>query len=460
MNNENDLKTCKECKKEKPFNDFEKHKSYPDGLRNICKECQEYLKENTLKICPGCNKEKPLTEFNKFGTFRNGLLGKCEDCQEHLKEEHLEKKKLCMEQWEIEKNERKVAHRLKYFNKFKDHVEKRHGQLLSLADEYKDAHSKLKVKCNNNHEFETTLNNINHNEWCPTCKIKLGEHISIKAIEHLFGKKFVKVRPDWLRNDEDNKLELDGYNEELKLSIEYQGRQHFEQVPFFQKTNEEFKKRERDDESKIDSCQKQGVNLIVIPYTIKHQDLCNFIATECTKLGYNILNKVEDFNVSECINNIASKVETLNALITSKGGEWIDGDYIDRNSDIKIRCNKGHEWSSKVGYIIGGSWCHQCAHVQTEERREKIGEGLKKYYNTEEGIKTKKKLIIKRSKTMQQQREELRKTITHKECGHCNIIKPVSEFNKKADAKDCLQTNCRTCVCEIKRQWRQKGQTN
>ena len=61
---------------------------------------------------------------------------------------------------------------------------------------------------------------------------------------------------------------------------------------------------------------------------------------------------------------------------------------------------------------------------------------------------------------MQQQREELRKTITNKECGHCNIVKPISEFNKKAAAKDGLQTNCRSCVMEIKRQWRQKAKTN
>ena len=44
---------------------------------------------------------------------------------------------------------------------------------------------------------------------------------------------FRKIRPDWIKNKEGNKLELDFYCEELKLAFEYQGIQHEQYHQFF-----------------------------------------------------------------------------------------------------------------------------------------------------------------------------------------------------------------------------------
>jgi hypothetical protein len=116
-----------------------------------------------------------------------------------------------------------------------------------------------------------------------------GERASRAAAERIFGKSFIKVRPDFLRNVVTNhNLELDVYNEELKLAIEYSGRQHYEFVPFFHKNYEAFLNQKYRDEMKKNKCKDQGIQLIEIPYTVKLEDIESFIRIESKKLGYDI----------------------------------------------------------------------------------------------------------------------------------------------------------------------------
>ena len=116
-----------------------------------------------------------------------------------------------------------------------------------------------------------------------------GERASRAAAERIFEKPFIKVRPDFLRNVVTNhNLELDVYNEELKLAIEYSGRQHYEFVPFFHKNYEAFLNQKYRDEMKKNKCKEQGIQLIEIPYTVKLEDIESFIRIESKKLGYEI----------------------------------------------------------------------------------------------------------------------------------------------------------------------------
>jgi hypothetical protein len=116
-----------------------------------------------------------------------------------------------------------------------------------------------------------------------------GERASRAAAERIFKKPFIKVRPDFLRNVVTNhNLELDVYNEELKLAIEYSGRQHYEFVPFFHKNYEAFLNQKYRDEMKKNKCKEQGIHLIEIPYTVKLEDIESFIRIESKKIGYDI----------------------------------------------------------------------------------------------------------------------------------------------------------------------------
>ena len=114
-----------------------------------------------------------------------------------------------------------------------------------------------------------------------------GERASRAAAERIFNKPFTKIRPDFLKNDvTQHNLELDVYNEELQLAIEYSWRQHYEFVPFFHKNYEAFLNQKYRDEMKKTKCKEHGIKLIEIPYTVKLEDIESFIRIEAKKLGY------------------------------------------------------------------------------------------------------------------------------------------------------------------------------
>ena len=116
-----------------------------------------------------------------------------------------------------------------------------------------------------------------------------GEIICRQILERKFGKKFDKERPDFLRNPVtggDKNLELDCYNRELGLALEYNGRQHYDFVPHFHKNKEAFMNQKYRDEMKRTKCRENGISLIEVPYTVKENELEQFIERELYKFGF------------------------------------------------------------------------------------------------------------------------------------------------------------------------------
>ncbi|AOC55174.1 hypothetical protein LCDVSa090R [Lymphocystis disease virus 3] len=97
-----------------------------------------------------------------------------------------------------------------------------------------------------------------------------GEMICKQTVEKLTGKSFVKTRPKFLLNKVTGRnLELDCYNAELKLAVEYNGEQHYKYKPFFHKTIGEFRELKYRDLLKQIMCKEADITLITVPYTIK-----------------------------------------------------------------------------------------------------------------------------------------------------------------------------------------------
>lgn len=116
-----------------------------------------------------------------------------------------------------------------------------------------------------------------------------GEIICRNYLEKRFNLEFPKIRPDFLRNPVtggDYNLELDCYNDQLKLAVEYNGIQHYKFSPFFHKNNEAFLNQKYRDEMKRYKCKEQNIKLIEVPYTIPHQKIEEFLETELRK--YNL----------------------------------------------------------------------------------------------------------------------------------------------------------------------------
>ncbi|KIA90962.1 hypothetical protein [Largemouth bass virus] len=99
-----------------------------------------------------------------------------------------------------------------------------------------------------------------------------GEAECRAAAYKITGKRFYKTRPQELINpDTGRALELDCFNDELMLAIEYQGRQHYEYVSVFHRGGKsDLRKQHERDCYKRSLCQKLGIRLIEVPYTVKN----------------------------------------------------------------------------------------------------------------------------------------------------------------------------------------------
>ena len=117
-----------------------------------------------------------------------------------------------------------------------------------------------------------------------------GEVECRRVLEKIFKRPFNKARPDFLNNPVTGgnfNLELDCFNEELGLAVEYNGVQHYKFVPFFHKNNEAFLNQKYRDDMKRRICKEHKIALIEVPYTVKVDDIEYFLKSEIQKNFFN-----------------------------------------------------------------------------------------------------------------------------------------------------------------------------
>lgn len=106
----------------------------------------------------------------------------------------------------------------------------------------------------------------------------VNELMCASILRNIFNKEFNTVRPDFLKNPETNhNLELDCYNEELQIGLEYSGEQHYVYPHKFHKSPSSLINQVKRDELKRQLCREHNVYLVVVPYTVKYTDLKEYI---------------------------------------------------------------------------------------------------------------------------------------------------------------------------------------
>ncbi len=113
--------------------------------------------------------------------------------------------------------------------------------------------------------------------------ISKGEKECQEVMKTIYPKyEFKKVRPAFLKNPKTKRnLELDLYNEDLKLAIEFNGQQHYEFVPRFHGNQKRYRDQIYRDDLKMKLCKKEGIYLIVVRYDEK--DILGYIRGELEK---------------------------------------------------------------------------------------------------------------------------------------------------------------------------------
>lgn len=133
-----------------------------------------------------------------------------------------------------------------------------------LSNEYHGHFTVMEWECANGHRWKSKYDNVLHGNWCPICGKSYGEKLCKVIFEQLFHRELITVRPRWLIGEKGKPLEIDGYNDDLKLGFEYQGKQHYNGL--YKGRQTDVHKVEQHDTNKFFLAQMHGVTLICIHY--------------------------------------------------------------------------------------------------------------------------------------------------------------------------------------------------
>lgn len=324
-----------------------------------------------------------------------------------------------------------ALNRIYSLNDVKNLAKSRGGECLTGI--YKNDTENLTWKCQFGHIWEAPFSRVKFGSWCPKCKVNYGEEKVRLVFENLLKRKFSKTRKA-LGN---SKLELDGYNEELKLGFEHQGQQHYEVIEHFHTNEKGFSKIVERDNLKRILCKESNITLIEVPYYVSMDDdyLIEYVKAQLDMRGiefedlkfgmelseiyrlspiYKKLNEIareigavilsNDYLLAnsyfkwKCNNNheiisgcnsfeksrgrckycerekyTIQKINEANELAFEKKGCCLSNSYIDAHSKLNWKCILGHEWKAPFNRIKNGHWCPVCSKLEREKTKDEFG---------------------------------------------------------------------------------------
>lgn len=119
----------------------------------------------------------------------------------------------------------------------------------------------------------------------PTPTRTLSEERVIRAVEELTGAKFPTSYPEWLVSPDGKRLELDGYNESLRIAVEYSGPLHTSWHPNVEPYERYLRRVEMDKYKKL-RASEVGIYLIVIDYRLPVHLLRRYLRSRLYDAGF------------------------------------------------------------------------------------------------------------------------------------------------------------------------------
>ena len=239
-----------------------------------------------------------------------------------------------------------------------------------LSKEYIRALSPLIWQCKEGHpSWEANFSSIKRGSWCPHCHVYYGEEIVRFYFEETFNKKFPRSWPAFLKKDGRAVRELDGYNVELGIAFEHQGRQHYEHIDYFHVGGQSLKSTQEKDKLRAELCAKNGVKLIVIPAVpemLSVSELPDVLKSELDKKGIKGFSIPERLNINVIYKRSVPMVDRLRMLAEEKEGILVSHHYLGNHIKLTWQCKVGHQWKATPGHIKSGQWCPACAGKQKD----------------------------------------------------------------------------------------------
>lgn len=245
--------------------------------------------------------------------------------------------------------------------------------------------------------------------WCPNCATAKDSEKRCRAIlEYLFpDHKFPSIRPDFLRYENGARLELDCYNDELGVALEYNGIQHYRLVPYFHRP------------ANSDSMTEQEIELAMIKNFLQDVVRDTWKANRCMEDDV-MLVTVSNMDMKRGIPYVKQMIyHELQDLITEHPThEWLESDSLDvcRDRTFEVRkkklldymaentpnykledpnvvivggrhkfnmiCDKGHVYDTDTDHFTSSeSRCRECLRIANRNTLQSVESTIQQYYD-------------------------------------------------------------------------------
>lgn len=153
------------------------------------------------------------------------------------------------------------------------------------------------INLNDKEQLDTALKKYNNRSR--------GEKVCRLILESIFNAPFSSGYPDFLAYSEKkggkkSKLEIDLYNEDFKLGVEYQGQQHYLYNKHFHTNPEGFNRSLKRDDFKRKKCHQNGVHLIEVPYFVDEKELGTYL---WDRIPSDLKKRIQDEQLSKLLKN-------------------------------------------------------------------------------------------------------------------------------------------------------------
>lgn len=261
-----------------------------------------------------------------------------------------------------------------YAQKLKDVIESKNGKLLS---EYINNEEKVKVECENGHQWFSRPRIIKSGYWCPLCaKRKMGRFRNPKCFE---------IEIEKLLKEKEAQLveEYKHSNKSIMVRCKF-GHECLAGLPFIRKgwyckicNSKKYRKEKK--------------RLYV--KKMRSERILKEIETLLTPFGTKILSNFVDYNIPilvECINghrrellvnsifhyprcsickNIENAEERLKAILEVRGTKLISK-YVNSTTKITIECKNGHRRELLPSSFCNKPGCSKCSKDEVKARLE------------------------------------------------------------------------------------------
>ena len=175
---------------------------------------------------------------------------------------------------------------------------------------------------------------------------------------------FLELSPnpvDFSQEQTERNLELDGYNSELNIAFEYNGEQHYIKENNFNKRKQNsYKNLKSNDELKREICKERNIKLIIIPYSIKEEEIYEFIIKQLKKLNITFSEPKTIPHIDKYKNtNRITKENKFKEKVNKLGYELISN-YNGYLKPVILKCKNGHEFSIAARSVDRNKGCPIC----------------------------------------------------------------------------------------------------